>query len=1289
MSQQSGTTLFMTLLAAFQTLLYRYTGQTDIVIGFPIANRNRSEIEGLLGFFVNSLVLRTDLSGNPTFRALLARSREVALAAYDHQDVPFEKLVEELHPERDLSRNPLFQVVFALQNAPMAPLELPGLMLSPWKLDVGTARFDLEFHLWEQTQGLSGLWDTPQEGLSGFVAYSTELFEPATITRMIEHFQTLLEGIIANPEQQIAELPILSAAEQQQLLVEWNQTQVEYNRDACIHDLFAAQATQTPDAIAVVFGDQQLTYRELDQRGNQLAHYLQQLGVGPETLVGICVDRSLDILVAILGVWKAGAAYVPLDPEYPRDRLQFMLQDAQVAVLLTQRSHLELLAISSSPLQKEIDKPGLESQKVRVIGLDQDWELMAQQQPAPPSLVSTDHLAYVIYTSGSTGIPKGVMITHRGLCNVVTAQRQSLNLPLGCRVLQFSSWSFDASVFEMLMALGVGGRLYIAPQAARSPGAELVRLIQTQEIAAAILPPAVLAQLPAHELPMLQTVISGGEACSAEIVQKWIRERRLFNAYGPTETTIWATVAELSDSTNNKKKPPIGRPVANTQVYVLDSHCQPVPVGVVGELYIGGDGLAKGYLNQPKLTAEHFISPSLHPTGTLSANTPHSSLLTPLYKTGDLVRYRPDGWLEFMGRVDEQVKIRGFRIELGEIAAVLNQHPLVKEAIATVHEAAGDKRLTAYVSLYPQSESKEGTLVQELQQEQVEHWQNLYDQTYAQPVDSAAAPTFNIIGWNSSYTGQPIPAEQMREWGDRRVEMLLKLKPERVLEIGCGTGLLLFQLAPHCVEYWGTDFSQTSLDAIQPQLTQLQLPSVKLLQRSANDFREIKPNHFDLMILNSVVQYFPSVDYLLQVLEGALQALAPGGALFIGDVRHLGLLAAFHTDVQLYQANPTLERSQLQQRVQRAMFEEPELLIDPAFFQALRSRFPQIQQVEVQLTRGHAGNEMTQFRYNVILHKAKDREVGHKPSLTLAPQDLPIWDWTDAITVDKVRQHLMTIQPKVLVIQGIPNARVLTAVKAANWLMSAEAEGPKTVGQMRAALDPWVELGIEPEAWWRLEQELHYHVNVSWSTIGLDRYDVIFQHTDVWSQREYIEPEAIAPVRPWHTYTNQPLQTQLARRLVPQLRRYLEQKLPDYMVPAAFVVLENFPLTPNGKIDRRGLPAPLPLESAKGYVTPRSPRESQLVCIWLELLGVKRVGIHDNFFELGGHSLLATQLTSRIRDAFAVELPLRCLFEAPTIAQLAQQIDTLQARQTQPAMPAIVPLSREAHRRSRSSLNHN
>ncbi|MBD1808186.1 amino acid adenylation domain-containing protein [Microcoleus sp. FACHB-SPT15] len=667
LSQRQGVTLFITLLAAFQTLLYRYTQQEDIVVGSAIANRNRQEIEGLIGFFVNSLVLRTNLSGNPTFLELLDRVREVALGAYAHQDLPFEKLVEELHPERNLSHHPLFQVAFSLQNTPIKALELPGLTLWLLHFDNPSAKFDLEFHLWESP-----------EGLRGQVTYSTDLFDDARITRMLGHFQTLLESIVADPQQRLCDLQLLTESERHQLLVEWNDTQANYQKDLCIHQLFEAQVEQTPDAIALVFEDEQLTYRELNNRSNQLAHHLQKLGVEPEVLVGICLERSMEMIVGCLSILKAGGAYVPLDPTYPQERLNFMLEDAQIFILLT---HLVL-----APLFKgDRAKCSEQQNQLSVVCLDKEADAITQQsQENPISSVTPNNLAYVIYTSGSTGKPKGVLVQHQGLCNLSQAQIQTLNLSTCNRILQFASVSFDASIFEIVMALLTGATLYLAKKESLLPGTALIQLLRDRAITHVTLPPSLLAVLPAQELPELRTIISAGEACSTDIVKRWASGRRFFNAYGPTEATVWSTVAELSDGSG---KLSIGRPIANTQVYILDSYLQPVPVGVPGELYIGGDGLARGYLNQSELTTQKFIpNPFSH--------KPEERL----YKTGDLARYRPDGNIEFLGRIDEQVKIRGFRIELGEIETVLNQHPDVKEAVAIAKEdVSSNKRLVAYV----------------------------------------------------------------------------------------------------------------------------------------------------------------------------------------------------------------------------------------------------------------------------------------------------------------------------------------------------------------------------------------------------------------------------------------------------------------------------------------------------------------------------------------------------------------------------------------------------------------
>jgi amino acid adenylation domain-containing protein len=656
LSRQEGVTLFNTLLAAFNILLYRYSGREDMLLGTVTAGRRQPATQKLIGCFLNPFVLRVDLSGAPGFRALLQRVREVTSAALDHDEMPFEYLVQKLRPERSLEQNPFFQVMMVLE--PLLPPLPMGWTMSQMEVTAGTSTFDLALEL-----------DDRPEGLIGRFVYSTDLFEAATIQRMLGHWQTLLEGIVTDPDRSIATLPLLTAAEQQQLLVDWNATQAPYPQDTCFHQLFEQQAARTPEAVAVVFAQQHLTYRQLDERANRLAHHLRALGVGPEVLVGLCLERSLDLLVGLLGILKAGGAYVPLDPTYPPERLAFMLEDSQAPVLLTQSALLD----------------SLPAHQAQVVCLDTDWAQIAQQPATTPaSGVTSDHLAYVIYTSGSTGKPKGVLVTHRGIPNLAQAQQHAYRTGPESRVLQVASFSFDASVADLLIPLPVGGTLYLASDDERVPGPALTRLLQEEAITLAVMMPSMLATLPASEFPALQTVISAGEACTPALVAQWAPGRRFINAYGPTETTVCATMIECSDSTQT---PPIGRPLSNAQAYVLDKYLQPVPIGVPGELCVGGVGLARGYLHRPDLTAEKFIA---HP---FSAE-PGARL----YRTGDLVRWRSDGTLEYVGRIDQQVKIRGFRIELGEIETLLTQHPAVREvAVIAREDSPGNKRLVAYI----------------------------------------------------------------------------------------------------------------------------------------------------------------------------------------------------------------------------------------------------------------------------------------------------------------------------------------------------------------------------------------------------------------------------------------------------------------------------------------------------------------------------------------------------------------------------------------------------------------
>ncbi|WP_313930037.1 non-ribosomal peptide synthetase [Trichocoleus sp. FACHB-262] len=678
LSQREGVTLFMTLLAAFKVLLYRYSGQTDLLVGSPIANRNQPALENLMGCFVNTIVLRTELSGNPSFQELLKRVRRVALDAYLHQDLPFDQLVQQLHSDRDISRNPLFQTWFSLQNMPASSLEFAGLSLESLDVDTGTSQFDLSLDM-EERHGT----------LMGWVEYSTDLFDQSAIARFVEHFQTLLASILQAPDQSLATLPILPSAERQQLLVDWN---------SGTHDLpqlsfqkqFEQQAIATPDMPALVDAETSLTYRELNERVNQLTHYLQSLGVTKDTFVGVCLERSPELIISILAILKAGGAYVPLDPNYPEERLLFMLEDAQVAILLTQQD----ITLPVPPTLQRIN-------------LDTSWTEIAQYPITSPICAATeDDLAYLIYTSGSTGKPKGVMIERRSLTHFVDSAIQIYEIKSGDQVLQFASISFDVAVEEIFSTLAAGATLVLRTGSMLESMASFLQHCRHQAITVLNLPTAFWHQL-VHALSTatltlpesLRLVMIGSEKALPDSVHLWKQyansQIRLVNAYGPTETTVTATYCDIAGprAVPFDHEVPIGRSLPNVQLYVLDAHQQPVPIGIPGELYIGGVGVARGYLNRPDLTNERFIPNPFK-------DLPRPSYSSLLYKTGDRVRYRTDGHLEFLGRVDHQVKIRGFRIEVGEIEATLAQHPNVQEALVLAREdQPGQVRLVAYVVL--------------------------------------------------------------------------------------------------------------------------------------------------------------------------------------------------------------------------------------------------------------------------------------------------------------------------------------------------------------------------------------------------------------------------------------------------------------------------------------------------------------------------------------------------------------------------------------------------------------
>jgi amino acid adenylation domain-containing protein len=671
LSRQEGATLFMTMLAAFNVLLHRYTHQTDILVGTPLAGRNRMETEGLIGFFVNTLVLRTDLSGDPSFRELLGRVREVSLGAYAHQDLPFEKLVEVVQPERDTSRNPLFQVSFQLSSvsssAGGASREAEeAANESQVEVEKGAAKFDLEVNIWESKRGLRVQMD-----------YSTDLFDDASIARMLNHFEILLEEIVQAPNLPVSRLPMLTEEERDRILTDWNDTATDYPRYSCLPDLFESQVERTPERIAVSFAGQELTYTELNERSNQVARRLRQLGIGPEIFVGICMERSIELIVGILGILKAGGAYMPLDPQYPAQRLSYMVEDAGVSVLLTEQRLAEMLPADT----------------VRVVCLDAEWESIIEESVDNlEHLAAAENPAYVIYTSGSTGMPKGVVITHKAVARTV-CNSNYIKFEQDDRVAQVSNSSFDAATFEIWGALLHGAALVVVPKDAMLLPRHFAEQLLELGISVMFLTTALFNQV-AGEVPeafsSLRCLLFGGDAADP----RWVREvlksdppRALLNAYGPTESTTFAAWHRAENLSPDSLNLPIGRPLSNSQLYILNEHREPVPVGVKGELYIGGDGLARGYLNRPALTAERFIpNPFCRDCGER------------MYRTGDEARHLASGEIEFLGRRDGQVKIRGYRIELGEIEASLREQAEVRAAVVLAREDMPDeKRLVAYV----------------------------------------------------------------------------------------------------------------------------------------------------------------------------------------------------------------------------------------------------------------------------------------------------------------------------------------------------------------------------------------------------------------------------------------------------------------------------------------------------------------------------------------------------------------------------------------------------------------
>lgn len=1231
LSRTTGATLFMTLEAGFAVLLGRMARQEDVLIGTPIANRHRAEVEPLIGFFVNTLVLRNDLSGQPSFRTLIERTRHTALDAYAHQDLPFERLVDELQPERDLSRNPIFQVMFALHNTPSQARKLPDLTITDLAAERISAQFDLVLDVWETADGLKCVLE-----------FSTDLFDAATVARTAGHFATLLQAAVEAPDTPVARLPWLPNTERALILDTFNDVAMTYPDDRTLQQLITAQATATPDRIAGRHRGESLTYAALDRRSNQLAHHLRSLGVDRGQFVGVLDDRGLDFLVGLVGILKAGAAFIPIDPGYPADRVQHMIADSAVTTLLSRTSIIDRCrpAEAQSALRHVVlfDRPA------------PAWTTAPTSDPAVAG--DPTDAAYMLYTSGSTGRPKGAIIRHNGAINHIYGQFQELKFTADNAFLQSAPSSSDISVWQFLAPLLIGGRTVIADFEVVCEAPRLFALMRAEHITLFEFVPVVLkalldhvAALPAAErvLPAMVCGMVTGEAVPVALINQWFEvypQIPLANAYGPTEAADDICQALLTAPLPPQSTSvPIGRTLPNLTLYVLDDDLQLVPVGVPGEICVSGVGVGAGYWRNPEKTRAAFVPNPFD----------ENRRGTTLYRTGDLGRWLPDGSLEMLGRLDQQVKLRGFRIELGEIESMLGQHSGVAETVVKIEaDDRGENRLVAWIT--PDDASGElHAKLQQLQDDQVSLWQDLHEDSYSDSLTYADNdPTFNVIGWDSNYTREPLSETEMREYVDHTVARVRELRPRRILEIGAGTGLLMFPLARDCEHYLACDLSTVAIEQLR-ELTRDRsgYGGLELRAQQAHDFTDIAPASYDVVMLCSVVQYFPGINYLMTVIEGALRVIKPGGAIFLGDVRLRPLLEAFHASVQLFRAGETLGAAGLRRRVREALQTEQEMAVEPAFFAALRSRFPAISRVQIRPKRATVQNEMTRFRADVTLH------IGGCEA-TPMPPDTAVVDWPDRpLSLDDLADVLTTeTAPTTLHLRHIANRRVQRELQTLAWLESAPAKA--SVAAFRAELDASVLAGLEPEDLLTLGKDLGLIVDLA--QYGADgSFDAIFRRGDAASLPPIDLFPPPAQTLPWRTYANHPLHEKLARFLVPTLRSFLRDRLPGHMIPADFVVLEAFPQLPNGKIDRQSLPIPERTHStaAEDYVAPAGPTESKLATIWATVLGMERVGVTANFFEIGGHSLKATQVVSRIRQEFGVEVALREMFNQPTIRELA------------------------------------
>jgi len=1192
---QGGASLVVTLLAAFEILLYKMTQQQDLVVGLPAAGQSVTSLPDVVGHCVNLLPLRSKVEPGLSFLSYLKKRKVEFLTALEHQQLTFSELLKKLYIPRDASRVALVPVMLNIdlgmdQKVAFNDLEFE-LISNPRAFE----NFELYLNIADAKQGMVLEW-----------SYNTDLFDSTTILQIHQELIHLLDKISHSPSCLISEL-----------------TKEEVKNISCGHganftipsnltvlSLIETTASRRSDAIAISYEQHTISYAELQERVNRLAAFLMNKNVQVGDVVAVSIERSIDMVVCLLAIFKTGAAYLPIDPQYPFDRKKYMLEDSKAKLLLTSRKYSLKTSVHCE-----------------VLIIENVWSNLPQeQQPCPfPKLVG-DNLAYLLYTSGSTGNPKGVKVSHRNLVNFLLSMQATPGITAYDKLLAITSISFDIAGLELYLPLISGAELILASTEATRDGRLLLDIIEQKQISILQATPTSWQLLldAGWSQPLPLKALCGGEPLSASLALQLLGLcNELWNMYGPTETTIWSSIKRI---VQNEEQITIGKPIHNTQWCIMDDEGKPVEKKKVGEIYIGGAGVAEGYWNQEELTTEKFIS--------LQQG---QGMRGTFYKTGDLGKMLDNGELVCLGRKDHQVKLRGHRIELGEIETCLSALDSIKQSVVIIREdIPGNKQLVGYVTLKDIQEKS-------VHKDWESQWENLYkkgkEQVSHEQQHDLDAALLQVVTHDDV-------SKQHVEWLQLTIERIQAIGAKNIFEVGCGSGQLLFALAPFTNHYIATDFAPTAIQSIQNRINEAptQWQQITAYTAAADDFSPIYDKPIDLVLINSVAQYFPTIDYTLHVLKQAIHALEKGGCVFVGDMQGKNTLSLFHTIDYLVKANPITTISTLQEVVDHRIQIEDELVADPSFFYLLPTIFPEITGVDVQLRRGYLINETTKYHFDVWLFVNTTIEMAH-------PEHTIQWDSTRSLT--SIEELLVTATYAVLEVKNIPNARTYNDIKIKQQLENAPPDS------ILAGLQHDYQLpstGEQPDSFWELAERHQYRAHVRWATDGTDGFfEVVF----IKSTNKHLIPATPIPItqialhqtiRAPHTKNEVLIETDV----LVTWKQHLAKSLPSYMIPDEIIGLKQLPLTPNAKIDRKALPKPKRRKTVNTEQRILLPIEQKIAAIWSEVLSVEIITPTDDFFQLGGHSLLAVKVMARLEKITGKRLTIATLFENSTIEKLAR-----------------------------------